>query len=218
MQEKLCPMNIPRAGARTLIVVLVLLVGLVWFFVSAGSFLVVDAPQKSDVILVLAGETDRRPARALELLHQGYAPRVLLDVPSAEKVYDTTLLEITQHYISRLPDAEKVGVCPIAGLSTRDEARDVGNCLRQIPGSRVLIVTSDYHTRRALSILRHNIKGKSFSVAAAPDATQFGAHWWTHRQWAKVCIDEWLRLLWWEGVERWQSSQRDSRTKDTRNG
>lgn len=197
-------MIVLRRSRSVLLVLVVVIAGLVWFAFSAGSLLVVDAPQKSDVILVLAGETDRRPQRAFELLHQGYAPRVLLDVPSSEKVYDTTLLEISQHYISRLPEADKVGICPIVGLSTRDEARDVESCLKQVPGSQVLIVTSDYHTRRALSILRNNIKGKSFSVAAAPDAAQFGAHWWTHRQWAKVCIDEWLRLLWWEGIERWQ--------------
>ncbi len=197
-------MTVLRRSRGVLLVLVVVTAGLVWFVFNAGSSLIVDAPQKSDVIVVLAGETDRRPARALELFHEGYAPRVLLDVSSVEKIYDTTLLAITQHYISRLPDSEKVGICPIVGLSTRDEARDVENCLKQMPGSRILIVTSDYHTRRALSILRNKIRGKSFSVAAATDATQFGAHWWAHRQWAKVCIDEWLRLLWWEGVERWQ--------------
>ena len=41
----------------------------------AGSFLIIDAPQPSDVILVLAGETDKRPQRALELLAHGYARR-----------------------------------------------------------------------------------------------------------------------------------------------
>ena len=43
----------------------------------------------------------------------------------------------------------------------------------------------------------------SFSVAAARDDKQFGSRWWTNRQWAKTCFDEWLRLLWWSSVERW---------------
>jgi hypothetical protein len=38
---------------------------------QAARFLVVDAPEKSDAIVVLAGETKVRPARALELLRQG---------------------------------------------------------------------------------------------------------------------------------------------------
>ena len=38
---------------------------------TQGRILVVDSPQPSDVIVVLAGETDRRPAHALQLLNQG---------------------------------------------------------------------------------------------------------------------------------------------------
>jgi uncharacterized SAM-binding protein YcdF (DUF218 family) len=68
----------------------------------------------------------------------------------------------------------------------------------------VLIVTSDFHTRRSLSIFRHELRGKSLSTAAAHDYAQFGTHWWAHRQWAKTCVDEWMRLIWWEAVERWK--------------
>jgi len=70
--------------------------------------------------------------------------------------------------------------------------------------SRILIITPDFHTRRAPSIFRHEIQGKSFSVAAAYDDTQSRTRWWTRRQWAKTCVDEWLRRLWWTAVERWR--------------
>ena len=53
---------------------------------NAGRLLVVDAPQPSDVILVLAGETDHRPARALELLDQGLGRQVVIDVPAATRM------------------------------------------------------------------------------------------------------------------------------------
>jgi len=43
-----------------------------------------------------------------------------------------------------------------------------------------------------------------FSVAAASDPAQFGGQWWKHRQWAKVNFDEWLRLVWWQAVDRWR--------------
>jgi hypothetical protein len=41
-------------------------------------------------------------------------------------------------------------------------------------------------------------------VAAAYDPNEFGVQWWRHRQWAKVDFDEWLRLIWWELVDRWR--------------
>jgi len=171
---------------------------------NAGRALVVDAPERSDVILVLAGETDRRPALALQLLSQGYGRRVLIDVPAAERIYDFSQVELAEKYIQNLPQAAAVGICPIEGLSTRDESHDVEKCLAGEKASRVLIVTSEFHTRRALSIFRHEIPSKSFSVAAARDETQFGTRWWTHRQWAKVCLEEWLRMVWWTGIERWR--------------
>jgi uncharacterized SAM-binding protein YcdF (DUF218 family) len=183
---------------------ILVLAGITLFAFEAGQILVVNAPQKSDLIVVLAGETDRRPALALDLLHQGYAPRILLDVPASTRIYDATLTQIAADYARKLPVASQIAICPIAGLSTRDESRDLATCLRGEPGAtRILLVTSDYHTRRALSIFRHEVRGKYFSIAAAHDDSQFGVRWWTHRQWAKICLDEWLRVIWWNAVERW---------------
>ncbi len=113
---------------------------LVTFAVNAGKFLVIDAPEPSDVIVVLAGETDCRPARALQLMEQGYGRRELLDVPATARIYEFAQSELAQKYIQDLP-GKAIGVCLIEGLSTRDESRDVEKCLAQEDGSRVLIVT-----------------------------------------------------------------------------
>ncbi len=171
---------------------------------NAGRFLVIDAPVRSDVILVLAGETEHRPEHALELLDQGYGRRVVIDVPAEAKAYGFTEVELAKRYVHGLPQASKVEICPIVGLSTKDEAHDAERCLAGADARSILIVSSDFHTRRALSIFRHEIHGALFSTAAARDETQFGTRWWTHRQWAKTCVDEWLRLVWWNAVDRWK--------------
>jgi hypothetical protein len=171
---------------------------------NAGKLLVVDEPRPSDVILVLAGETEARPARALQLLAQGYGQRVVIDVPAEAKDFGFTELQLAQKYIQDQPRAAAIRICPIEGLSTRDEARDAERCLASEKSERVLIVTSDFHTRRALSIFCRELRGRTFSVTAAHASTQFGIHWWEHRQWAKTCLDEWLRLFWWTAVDRWR--------------
>jgi hypothetical protein len=181
----------------------VLAVLLVLFATQAGRFLVVDAPLPSDVIVVLAGENDRRPRRALELLQQGFGKRVLIDVPADSTIYTFTQLDLAQKYVQSLPQAAVVSVCPIVGLSTKAETEDVEKCLTRMNAGTVLIVTSEFHTRRALDIFRQELRARTFSVAAAYDSAQFGTHWWTHRQWAKTVVDEWLRLLWWSVVDRW---------------
>jgi uncharacterized SAM-binding protein YcdF (DUF218 family) len=189
---------------RGIPIIVVLLCALFVFAANAGRALVVNAPKPADVILVLAGETDHRPARAIQLLEQGYAQRIVLDVPADAKIFDSTEIQLAEKYVARLPQAAAVQICPIVGLSTRDESHDAEQCLAHEEGNRILIVTSDYHTRRALSIFRHEVHGKSFSIAAAYDDTQFGTRWWTHRQWAKTFYEEWLRLAWWNAVDRWR--------------
>jgi hypothetical protein len=170
---------------------------------ASGRFLVVNQPRKSEVIVVTAGETDRRPARGLELLDQGYAPRLILDVPAEANIYQWNQLDIAQKYVDGLPQAGSIIVCPIHGQSTRDEAQDVSRCLRGVGAQRVLLVTSDYHTRRALSIFKQ-ILPADYSVAAAFDDREFGVNWWRHREWAKVNFEEWSKFIWWELVDRWR--------------
>lgn len=192
-------------GRRLLFVAFsVLLAFSVWFALNADRMLVVDEPQASDLIVVLAGETDLRPAYGVELLAKGYAPRMLINVPASAKVYGFTEPELAKQYIQKFSQSASIGICPILGLSTRDESHDVAQCLAHENVARVLIVTSDYHTRRSLSIFRREIPGKTFSIAAVRDSTQFGPQWWRHRQWAKTCVDEWMRLAWWSVVERWR--------------
>jgi uncharacterized SAM-binding protein YcdF (DUF218 family) len=172
---------------------------------QAALYLVVNHPEKSDAIVVLAGETSLRPARAVELLRQGMAPRVLLDVEAGERVFDQTLTGIAQRYIDGLPKAYLMSVCAIEGRSTTGETADVERCLQPLGAHRVLIVTSDYHSRRALAIFSRRLPQYQWSVAAAHNPAAFGDAWWTHREWAKTTFDEWTKLIWWEAVDRWKS-------------
>ena len=171
---------------------------------QAGRFLVVDKPEKSDAIVVLAGETSARPARGLELLRQGMAPRLYLDAEAGEQVYDQALTEIAKRYLASFPEADRISVCAIEGRSTQAETTDVVNCLRPLGAHRVLIVTSDYHTRRALTIFSQRQPQYQWSIAAAHNPATFGEAWWTQREWAKSTFDEWTKLLWWEAVDRWK--------------
>ena len=198
-------MNRQGVTKRTRLPAMVVLAGLsAGLALNAGSFLVVDEPRRSDVILVLAGETNRRPERALQLLAQGYGRRVVLDVPTNSKLYEFTQIQLAQKYVQDLPQGASVSVCPIDGLSTKGESKDAEKCLAREGSKSVLIVTSDFHTRRALSVSRREVPGHDYSVAAARNEEQFGVRWWTHRQWAKTFVDEWLRFLWWKGVDQWR--------------
>src|ERR1700686_5544314 len=159
-----------------LLIVLFLLVIFAAFASQAARFLVVDEPEKSDAIVVLAGETNVRAARALELLRQGVAPHVFLDAETRDVIYDQKLGEIAQKYVNSLGEANRVSICPIDGYSTIAEADDVSRCLQSLGARRGLIVTSEYHTPRALMIFDQNCTQSHYHPAAARSREQFGVH------------------------------------------
>jgi hypothetical protein len=77
-----------RKPVWILVIILLGLLGMIFAW-NAGRLLVVDAPEKSDVIVVLAGETDYRPALALELFDRGYGKRVYIDVNTGYNTSET---------------------------------------------------------------------------------------------------------------------------------
>ena len=191
--------------ALVAVVVLALGVGLVE---KTGEYLVVDQPIHTDVIVVLAGDrNDRRFFRGLELLRQGYATHMLVDANSDMILYGRTPAALEDEFIRSLNlNLHQVGVCPTQGDSTDEEAWYVAQCLHTNQISSVLLVTSDFHTRRALSIFKQRLPTYRWSVAAARDDTVFNQKWWQRREWAKTSFFEWTKLIWWEAVDRWRHS------------
>ena len=178
---------------------------LVLVFRHAGSALIVNSPQPSDVILVLAGDSnDGRYWKAISMLRAGYARQVIIDARADTVAYGRTTAELFQDFIRRttadLPG--RVGVCSTKGDSTVRELNSAAACLDSAGAHTVLLVTSDYHTRRALSIARKRLPRYTWTVAAADSGLLSQPKWWTNRSIAKDVFLEWQRLAWWEVVER----------------
>jgi uncharacterized SAM-binding protein YcdF (DUF218 family) len=171
----------------------------------AGSFLVVNNPEPSDLILVLAGgDNDLRYRNGVRLMREGYAPRLILDVFGRGRTFGRLDVDLAEELLERTTPGQST-VCSLWESSTYDEARYVEPCLASAGVKSVLIVTSEYHTRRARDIFLHRLPQYHFSFYAASDSYYFGTRWWTNRQWAKTTLSEWERYLWWLLVDRWRS-------------
>ena len=70
--------------------------------------------------------------------------------------------------------------------------------------SSVLIVTSDFHTRMALSIFQKRLPQYRWSVAASSAPYHDADQWWKHRAWAKLFLMNGKNSQWWELVDRWR--------------
>ena len=178
----------------------------------AASFLRVNHPAHSDLILVLGGGMDdSRYWRAVELMKAGYADKIVLDAEASSKKYGKSNADLAGDFLERI-HAENTTVCPVYADSTYGETEDVARCLASMKVSSVLIVTSDYHARRAFDIFKARLPRYHWSIADAFEPYADGApsrmpgdNWWRNRRWAKTVLDEWQRLIWWELVDRWRA-------------
>jgi uncharacterized SAM-binding protein YcdF (DUF218 family) len=186
---------------RILLLVLVAIVVLGLLFretilAAMGSYLVkADAPQKADIGLVLAGDGEgNRILTAAQLARQGYISQILVSGPSG--IYGQYECDLA------IPFAVKAGYPESYFLhfennarSTQEEARDAIARLRQLGVHKVLLLTSDYHTRRSGKIYRTAAPDLQFIVVAAPDTYFTAGGWWHNRQGEKIAFNEWLKTL-----------------------
>jgi uncharacterized SAM-binding protein YcdF (DUF218 family) len=176
-------------------------------FRHAGPVLVVNRPQRSDVILVLAGDNeDKRYWKAISLLRAGYAGQVLLDARIDTVSYGRTDAQMADDFVHRTTAdlSGRVGVCPTTGDSTRLELLSASVCLDGANAVTVMLVTSDFHTRRALSIAQKCLPRYTWTAAATDEGLFSLRKWWTNRTVAKDVFMEWQKLAWWELVERYK--------------
>jgi uncharacterized SAM-binding protein YcdF (DUF218 family) len=161
-----------------------------------GQYLVsADSAVRGDIVVVLAGDGyGHRILRAAELVRQGLAPTVLVSGPEGLYGYYESELAIPFAVERGYPRSLFLPFRNTA-LSTREEARALVPELRKLGVRRCLLVTSDYHTRRAGRIFRSAAPEIDFRLIAARDEFFRPGDWWRTRQGRKQCVLEWIKTI-----------------------
>jgi uncharacterized SAM-binding protein YcdF (DUF218 family) len=81
------------------------------------------------------------------------------------------------------------------GHSTRDEAYVAAPILRQLRVHTALLVTSDFHTRRAGAVFRDVTPDISYIVVGTPDDYFSARGWWRDREGRKITLLEWTKTV-----------------------
>jgi uncharacterized SAM-binding protein YcdF (DUF218 family) len=190
----------PKSRARRWLFVLAFAVILVVFHSqilgALGGYLVhQDPPQKADAVLVLAGDGwGDRILTAAQLVRDGHAPKVLVSGPDgAYGLHESDLA---------IPFAVKHGYpqsffVPInhTGRSTRAEAVELMPEIRREGIRRMLLVTSNFHTRRAGRIFREVAPDLTILVVGAPYRNYTPDRWWHNREGQKTFVTEWEKTI-----------------------
>ncbi|MGB7461336.1 MAG: YdcF family protein, partial [Candidatus Acidiferrum sp.] len=169
----------------------------------AGESLVVEDPlEKSDAIIILSDDNfyADRATRAAEVFRQKLAPVV---VASGIRLRPNAgIAELMTHdLVERGVPRESILPFPQDADNTREEAESLQKLVQQKNWKNVIVVTSNYHTRRA-----KYISGKVFAkdvtirMAGARDADYDPEHWWEHRKSVKRFFREIVGFVvaWWE--------------------
>lgn len=163
---------------------------------AIGSYLVqAGEPQKADVVLVLAGDgRGNRILKGAELVREGYAPKVLVSGPGGNYGLHECDLEIPFAVKAGYPESYFIHFENEAH-STREEAQAIVPELRRMGVHRLLLVTSDYHTRRSNNVYREEAPEMNIITVAARDDA-FSAHgWWKNREGRKTALYEWMKTV-----------------------
>ncbi|MBI4460295.1 MAG: YdcF family protein [Acidobacteria bacterium] len=173
----------------------------------ARQYVVSDALEPADAVIPLRGSAEEERLRleeAAELVRKRFAPTLLVSVVS-RPYYGQPVRKLIEGYLEEkeIP-SQQLRFCENNADYTAEEARMLLACLRELEAKKVIIVTSEYHTRRTRFLFRRVLGRTGIRVFVHPvyNSQYWDTHWWRRRRWTKTFVTESLSLLW-SGVEQW---------------
>ncbi len=174
---------IKRAALGFFLVGLSLALVLVFF---PQPFLTVDSgPVTGEVIVVLGGGSRERPERAAELFKERAAPRII--VSGYGDAENNRRLLVAAGVPAKAVELEN------RSKTTRENAQFTNRLLREEKVKRVILVTSWYHSRRALACFRHDAPEIKFFSRPSYFATARAD--WSHNRIGSRIRLEYAKLL-----------------------
>lgn len=163
----------------------------------AESWVIEDTLDKADALIVLSGDNfyADRATRAAELFREGKAPLV---VASGKRLRPNAgTAELTEHdLVERGVPKDKILRFAHDADSTQEEAEALAKLAETKKWRRVIVVTSNYHTRRARYIFRRVFpQGIEIRVASARDGDFDPERWWEKRISTKELMREFAGMV-----------------------
>jgi uncharacterized SAM-binding protein YcdF (DUF218 family) len=199
------PTNRSQLWARRIVLGVSLLLSSITLLLRfGGDFLVTrdQMPAHAQVAVMLDGPTQgviSRNAAALSLLQQGRVDHIMLSVGRVS-LWGEWVPDMVASYVKRTygtDTAMRVVLCEMNTDSTLEEAVALRGCLLERGWTSIIVVTSEYHTRRARRIWRKTLGSSStVCVYGVRDADFERQGWWRSRHYAKTWLLETTKLTW----------------------
>jgi uncharacterized SAM-binding protein YcdF (DUF218 family) len=167
------------------------------FRLVGEGWVVDDTLERSDAIFVLSDDNfyADRATHAAQVYRQGFAPVV---VASGRRLRPYAgIAELMEHdLIERGVPKDKIIRITHDAENTREEAKSLAQLAKQRKWRSVIVVTSNYHTRRARYIFSHVFpKDIKIRVSGASDGDFDPERWWEKRLSVKELARELAGML-----------------------
>jgi uncharacterized SAM-binding protein YcdF (DUF218 family) len=164
-----------------------------WLRASAWFLVEAEDPMAADFVLVLAGDyTGNRLMHGAELVRNGMAAKAIISGPLG--FYGGYESDYAVAYAAARGYAADLFIkAPHKAVSTEEEAAILVPFLRRLHAGSVMLVTSDFHTRRAGKLFRRAGPDIRWRVVAAPTRRFHPDHWWRDREGRKTFAYEWIK-------------------------
>jgi uncharacterized SAM-binding protein YcdF (DUF218 family) len=148
---------------------------------------------KADVIVALGGDSlCNREKRAAELYHQGWANNVV--VSGIKYPYGFHTGDAARAYVINqgVPE-EKISIIRDT-LNTRAEAKALDSLMRERGWNSAIIVTSAFHSRRAMYTVEKTARDRAFHSSPVPTGhPEWEPYaWWSRRGDVYLTVREFL--------------------------
>lgn len=171
----------------------------------AQPLIATDSPlQKADLIFVLNGDYNTRPFYASDLYRQGLAPLVLIAQAESSPAEllgledNPTQIAVRVMEIKGIP-SESVIILKENGpvTSTFDEARALRTYVETHQVHSIILLTSEFHTRRARWVFERELRGLQvrLEVAGAPHIGFDAGNWWQNENGLIYVNNEYIKLF-----------------------
>ncbi len=177
------------------ILVLAAVTHALWLPVIGTSLEKAGPPCTAQVAVVLGGDHfGLRILKAAQLARDGSVHKVIVSGPSGEYGFYECDLAIAFAVKRGFP--ESMFVCMRNDArATRDEARILTSELKKMGVHSYVLVTSDYHTRRAANLFRSAAPDLQLCVVASADQEFQLDRWWLAREGRKQIVMEWSKTV-----------------------
>jgi uncharacterized SAM-binding protein YcdF (DUF218 family) len=167
------------------------------FRFAAEAWIVEDPLEKADALIVLSDDNfyADRATRAAELFREGKAPVI---VASGRRLRPNAgIAELMEHdLVERGVPKDKILRFPHDADSTKEEAEALAKLAKSKKWRKVIVVTSNYHTRRARYIFRKVFpQDIETRIASARDADFDPQLWWEKRKAIKELMREFVGMV-----------------------